>query len=628
VKWFNSIQGRIYLIFIAFALLIVISVGATFWAIQTQEMDALVINLAGRQRMLTQKITWLAIAQPENPELQASLQLFEQTLSALRDGGAVQYGLAAGTTATQGVHLVTLPPAPDPELRGELDEVARSWADFRHHLKPLDVQALQDASPDLLAQLDLIVGQYESRAEAKLRRVQAIQGLSLLVGLALLSWGFTITHQRIFTPLVELGVAARRMANGQLSEPVPPMGADELGELGGAFEAMRAEIASAQESLEGRVAQRTRELMAAFEFSQEIVSQLELERLLRSVTERARSLMSARAAALCLLENGDSGLILSASSPEDEALLNIRQTLEGGLAHCVVHNGGLVLAQAECQQCAFLQANAPGQSAVVPLRAAETTLGALCVVREPGQAFDPDETRALTLLSNAAAIAIANARLVETGRQQTEQAAILSERERLAAELHDNLAQTLSFLNLEADQMKGMLATGESRKSLGALEQMKSAIGGAYEQVRAALVGLSEPVPGADDFAYKLNASLEEMRRVTFLPITLEIADSSALALPRLVQAQAIHIVREALVNTHKHAQARSVRVCIERVDGQSRFTIEDDGCGFDPQDTLGSHHLGMRLMRARAERIGGTLMVESAPGAGTRVVVSFPLTT
>jgi two-component system nitrate/nitrite sensor histidine kinase NarX len=275
-----------------------------------------------------------------------------------------------------------------------------------------------------------------------------------------------------------------------------------------------------------------------------------------------------------------------------------------------------------------MQAHAPGQSAVVPLRAAETTLGALCVVREPGQAFDPDETRALALLSNAAAIAIANARLVETGRRQTEQAAILAERERLAAELHDNLAQTLSFLNLEVDQMRGMLAAGEMGKGLGALEQMKSAIGGAYEQVRAALVGLSEPVPGADDFAYKLNASLEEVRRVTFLPITLEISDPSALALPRLAQAQVIHIVREALVNTHKHAQARSARVYIERVDGQCRFTIEDDGCGFDPQDIQGSHHLGLRLMRARAERSGGTLMVESAPGEGTRVVVSFPLTT
>jgi len=626
VKRIDSIQGRIYLIYVSFALLIVLSVGATFWVIQTQEMDALVINLAGRQRMLTQKITWLALAQPENPDLKASVQLFEQTLSALRDGGAVQYGPATGTAATQGANLATLPPAPDPELRGELDEVARSWADFRHHLEPLDVQALQDASPDLLAQLDVIVSQYESRAEAKLRRVQAIQGLSLLAGLALLGWGYMITRRRIFTPLLELGAAARRMANGQLSEPVPPMGADELGDLGRAFETMRAEIASAQESLEGRVAQRTRELMAAFEFSQEIVSQLEPELLLRSVTERARSLMGARAAALCLLDNGDSSLVLSASSPEEKPLLNTRQTLEGGLAHCVVHKGGPVLAQAECQQCAFLQMYAPGQSAVVPLRAAETTLGALCVVREPGQTFDPYETRALTLLSNAAAIAIANARLVEAGRHQTEQAAIQAERERLAADLHDNLAQTLSFLNLEADQMRGMLATGEMRRSLGALEQMKSAIGGAYEQVRAALVGLSEPVAGADDFAYKLNASLEEMRRVTFLPINLKIADQSALVLPRLVQAQAIHIVREALVNTHKHAQARSVRVCIERVDGQCRLTIEDDGCGFDPQDIQGGHHLGLRLMRARAERSGGTLMVESAPGAGTRVVVSFPL--
>jgi len=70
--------GRIYLIFLAFALLVVLSVGATFWSIQTQEMDALVINLAGRQSMLTPEITWLALAQPENPELQASLQLLSK----------------------------------------------------------------------------------------------------------------------------------------------------------------------------------------------------------------------------------------------------------------------------------------------------------------------------------------------------------------------------------------------------------------------------------------------------------------------------------------------------------------------------------------------------------------------
>jgi two-component system nitrate/nitrite sensor histidine kinase NarX len=616
VKRFDSVQGRIHLIFLAFALLIIVSVGATFWSIQTQRTDALVINLAGRQRMLTQKITWLALAQPGTPELQASLQLFEQTLSALRDGG----------TASYEPRMVTLPPAPDAELRHELDEASRLWADFRHHLEPLDVQALQAASPGLLAQLDRIVSQYESRAEAKLARVRAIQGLSLLAGLALLAWGYSLTRRRIFTPLLELGAAAQRMAEGQLAEPVPPMGADELGELSRAFETMRGEIASAQENLEGRVAQRTRELMAAFEFSQEIVAHLELERLLRSVTERARALMNAKAAALCLLDEAGSTLILAAGSPEEEALLNVRQTLQRDPAHCVVCDGEPVVAQAECLQCAFLHAHAPGQSAVVPLRAAETTLGALCVVREPGNAFDPDETRALTLLSNAAAIAIANARLIEAGRRQAGQAAILSERERLAAELHDNLAQTLSFLNLQTDQMKALLATGQVGGSMEALERMKAAIGGAYEQVRAALVGLSEPLPGVDDFAHKLAASLEEMRQVTDLPITLEIADPSALKLPRLVQAQAIHIVREALANTRKHAQAHSVRVCVDRVDGHSRFTIEDDGCGFDPQAVQGGHHLGLRLMRARAERSGGSLVVESAPGGGTRVQAWFPL--
>jgi two-component system nitrate/nitrite sensor histidine kinase NarX len=591
-------------------------------------MDALVINLAGRQRMLTQKITWLALAQPENPELQASLQLFEQTLSALKDGGTTLYGPTAGTSASQDALEVTLPPAPDPELRAELDEIALAWEDFRHHLDPLDVQELLDASPVLLAQVDANVNQYESHAEAKLRRMQIIQGFFLMAGLALLTWGYVITRRRIFVPLEELGAAAQRMANGQLTQPVPEMGADELGELGRAFESMRREIASAQESLEGRVAQRTREIMAAFEFSQEIVVQLEPQRLLRSVTARARLLIGARAAALCLLDNGDSTLTLSASNPEDESLLNIRQTTKRDFAHCVFHDEGPVVAQAECQQCAFMQAYAPGQSAVVPLRAAETTLGALCVVREPNQAFDADETRALALLSNSAAIAIANARLIEDGRRQTEQAAILSERERLAADLHDNLAQTLSFLNLEAGILRGMLATGNAANCQSTLERMQLAIGGAYVQVRDALVGMSEPVPGAGDFAQKLSASLEELRRATLLTITLEVSDPAALALPRLLQAQAIHIVREAVVNTHKHAQAHRVCVRIDRVDGQSRFTIEDDGCGFDPQVIQGSHHLGLRLMRSRAERSGGMLAVESAPGDGTRIVVCFPLTT
>jgi two-component system nitrate/nitrite sensor histidine kinase NarX len=567
------------------------------------------------------------LAQPENPELQASIQLFTRTLRALQYGGTTQAGTAAILSATgdspSGVSdKVELPPAPDAELRGELDEATRLWNEFSLHLNPIDAPALQAASPPLLAQLDAIVSLFEARAEAKLRRVQAIQVASFAAAMVLLAWGYWLTRQRIFKPLLKLGAAARRMAGGELTKPVPRMGKDELGELARAFESMRREVATAQESLEGRVAQRTRELAAAFDLSQEIVSQLDLDHLLNSVTERARSLTGAKAAALCLLEADRSTLILSASSTEGEAWLNLRQPLHSDLSECVVGQGKTVTTPADCAVCAFLNSHAPGESAVAPLRAGEASLGALCVVREPGQPFDADESRALTLLANAAAIAITNARLAEEGRRQAEQAAIASERERLSAELHDNLAQTLSYLNLQIDQ----LHVNGDPQTVEKLNGMKSAVGGAYEQVRMALVGLSEPLPAAEDFAGKLAASLDEFQEISGLPVELEIADPSALALPRLAQAQALHIVREALANVHKHARAKRVRVRLESHDGLSRFIVEDDGCGFDPQAGVGGHHLGLRLMRARAERSGVILEVVSTPGEGTRIVAGFPL--
>jgi len=616
----NRIQDRLNLVFLAFFLLITLSVEATFWGIRQQDGDALTINLAGRQRMLTQKMTWLALAQPESPELAASIQLFEQTLSALRQGGSLSYSVA-GEEIT-----VTLPPAPDAQLDASLEQAARLWEVFRAELSGADPQALQASSAAILTKLDTIVTAYEEHARAKLARVQTIQAVSFASALILLGWGYLLVRQRIFRPLGGLGVAARRMASGKLDQPLQVTGDDELEELAGAFETMRQEIAAWRDQLEARVAQRTRELSAAFEFSQEIVAQLELEHLLRSVTERARVLTAANAAALCLLEDDRSTLVLAASSGDSGAHLHLRQVLQRDPAHRVVAAGETVVTHADCAHCQFLGAHAPGQCAVAPLRAGEATLGALCVVRPPGQVFDADETRALTLLSNAAAIAIANARLVQSSRLQAEQSAALAERERLAADLHDNLAQTLSFLNLKIDRLENMLSSGQFTEGRQDLDLMKSATRTAYEQVRAALVGLSEPLPIASDFARRLAAAIDEFRQSTSLPVELHIADSAALGLPRLAQAQALHIVREALTNIQRHAQAQHAWVRVDCQNGQARFTIEDDGRGFDPQAALGSHHLGLRLMRSRAERVGGGLVVETAPGEGARVVACLPV--
>ena len=415
------------------------------------------------------------------------------------------------------------------------------------------------------------------------------------------------------------------MSQGQLSQPVPALGEDELGELGSAFETMRTEIYAAQDSLENRVAQRTRELVAAFEFSQEIVSQLELGHLLQSVIDRARSLTGANAASLCLLEPDPSTLVLVASSGNSGHPLGLRQPLERDPAYRVINTGETVVVQADCTRCQFLLSHSPGNCAVAPFRAGDTTLGALCVVRSPTLPFGVDETRALTLLANTATIAISNARLVEAGRLQAEQAAILSERQRLAAELHDNLAQTLSFMSLKVDQIRQMLSGKKISESSKELEAVKSAISHAYSQVRSALEGLSQPASPTSEFASQLALSVEEFHKMAGLDIQLNLPDDGQIPLLPLAQSQALHIVREALTNAHHHAQANQVWVRVANNQDFIHIIIEDDGIGFDPQIIAGKDHMGLRLMQARAERSGGFLTVESTPSEGTRVELSYP---
>src|SRR5512139_2004192 len=110
---FRSLRARLSAIFIGFLLLVAASVLATFWTIQTQTADATVINLAGRQRMLSQRMLYLALASSDRQVLDQPAQLFDQTLRALRYGGLA---LDAANRP------IDLPPPPDAALRAQLDE--------------------------------------------------------------------------------------------------------------------------------------------------------------------------------------------------------------------------------------------------------------------------------------------------------------------------------------------------------------------------------------------------------------------------------------------------------------------------------------------------------------------------
>jgi len=95
------------------------------------------------------------------------------------------------------------------------------------------------------------------------------------------------------------------------------------------------------------------------------------------------------------------------------------------------------------------------------------------------------------------------------------------------------------------------------------------------------------------------------------------------------VEVQLLRIIQEALTNARKHSRARSVCVRFAAQNGCAQITVQDDGCGFDPAEAYGDSagRVGLRVMSERAEEIGGSLAVQSAPGEGTQVVVTVPMT-
>lgn len=617
----NSLHLYLSLLFVAFLTLVVAAVAVTYAVVASQRHDALLINLAGRQRMLSQQMTWLALVASDDPLLAANRQRFTEILTALEQGGAV---LDAGG------QLVVLPTPDDDAVRAALADARQAWLRFDAELaRSGNGQAgasLKTTSLALLAALDSVVMRLAAQAEAKVQRLQFIQMSFLVLALLLLWFGYRFTRRHVVNPLAALGAAAGRMAAGDLETEIPTFTAAELRHLAAAFDVMRTEVLASQRQLEARVHQRTQELATAFEFSQEIVAQLELAQLLDSVTDRARALMAGSAAALCLLDAEAMTLRLAAGSGAGDANPDLRQPIDAALPRQVIGERRTVMTETACASCGFLRSVAAGQCVATPLRAGDVTLGALCVVRPAPIEFEPEEQAALALLANAAAVAIVNARLVEQGRAQAEWSAAQAERARLAAELHDNLAQTLSFLNLKADRLDAAIGAGDVQNAERVLAEMRGATMRAYSQVRAALRGLNSASDTCTALASDLRATVAEVQTMTEMVVELTIDHPDDLIVSSLARQQALHIVREALTNAWRHAAAQQIAVHVERAGESVCITVHDDGRGFDPSAVDASAHLGLAIMRARAERSGGALRVESKPGAGATIVATFPL--
>ena len=221
-------------------------------------------------------------------------------------------------------------------------------------------------------------------------------------------------------------------------------------------------------------------------------------------------------------------------------------------------------------------------------------------------------------------VAIENADLYKQVRYM----ATLEERDRLARELHDNLAQMLGYLNIKAAITKHFLANNEIEGAFASLLELEQVSNQAYVDVREAIFSLRTISPSGWELVPTLREYLADYRKHYGIDAQLVLADESCCGLNTEVQVQVNRIIQEALTNVRKHSGANRAWVRFESSEHHVRISIEDDGCGFDPENSSreGSEHFGLQIMRERAASVGGTLQIDSSNHAGTRIVLQMPL--
>ena len=216
----------------------------------------------------------------------------------------------------------------------------------------------------------------------------------------------------------------------------------------------------------------------------------------------------------------------------------------------------------------------------------------------------------------------AQARLLEQQQVMT----ILSERERLARELHDGMAQALAASHFQASTAKLLLAQGETTQAAGCLDDLAAMTLQVEADVREYLLGAKTVISADRQFFPTLREYFVRFTRQYGLPIELTVpSELEEQGLAPAVEVQLLRIIQEALSNVRKHAQAQAAQVCFTVGQQQLRVAIVDDGRGFDPVAVASGGGYGLRAMRERAEALGGSLTVCPGPAQGTEVVVLLP---
>lgn len=356
-----------------------------------------------------------------------------------------------------------------------------------------------------------------------------------------------------------------------------------------------------------------------------IAGVLEIDAVLRLIVDRARDLVRSSYAALGIVDSGgviERFITVGIDRGDRERIGDLPRG--HGLLGLIIREGRsfrIPEIAAHPDSSGFPPHHPPMRSFLgVPIIVAGTSVGNLYLTNKIDAAeFSEGDQALVEMFALHAGIAIENARL----HAQVQRLAIVDDRERIAKDLHDGIIQSIYAVGLSLEDLPELMdedrAEGQAR-----LDRAIDALHMTIRDIRNFIMGLRPELLDEDDLVGSLQALAEEVRLSSIVEVDAAIDPVAAASLPAHARAAIFHITREALSNVARHAHASRASVVLRRDGPAVTLEIGDNGTGFDPDADRASTHEGLPNMAGRATRHGGALRIESAPGSGTRIIVTI----
>jgi len=404
-----------------------------------------------------------------------------------------------------------------------------------------------------------------------------------------------------------------------------------------ALEHKRAQAAlhHAYQTLERRVEERTHELAALNAITAVVSGSLDLEEIMRDALDKTLQVLGLEFGGAYRLQEAAEGseegaylsLLTCRGLPERFARLASTMALADSPVETAAATGRPFVwlvegAAIEHTIRRVLLSAGVCQVVSIPLMAKGRLVGSLQLGARQERSFTPDQLDLLAAIGQQVGVATENARLYE----QAEQSAAMVERTRLARDLHDSVTQSLYSVMLYAEAAARTLTAGDQVAAADHLRELRDTAQEALREMRLLIFELRPSTLEKSGLVGALQARLEsvEMRGGIRTEFQVE-GRRGAEQLPLAVQDELYHIAQEALNNSLKHARAQRVSVRLDFRDDVTVLEVADDGVGFEPVAGLEGGGLGLDGMEERTQKIGGMLLIDSAPGRGTLVKVEVP---